>query len=292
MIRKNVINIMLLTLLIPFVLPLNANLLLNPSFESWSNLRIPTDWTVEDTTYTKIYKDSVRVFHGSYAVKMQRFQVGTGNNKGILQRVTIPGRGRYVASMRYYLTSDSVKGGLTITWRNASAGFISSWSTEYTETIPSPTWRVVRRAALSDTAPLNAVYADFIIRTYGLNANTPSGGTIFVDSVSFLNASAIEEQGDERARNQLRFEINPNPFFNQTQIKFSIDLGKLQALKIYDATGKLVKTITSVNKIPDHYTVVWTGDNEKGELVSPGIYFIALETQDGQKQIKKTLFLK
>lgn len=69
-----------------------TNLLQNPSFETWINSHQPgSPWRVEDTTYAKIYKESTRVFHGTYAAKLQRMLAGTGNNKGLLQRVAIPG---------------------------------------------------------------------------------------------------------------------------------------------------------------------------------------------------------
>ncbi|MBS4016561.1 MAG: T9SS type A sorting domain-containing protein [Candidatus Latescibacteria bacterium] len=291
--KKSIFLLIASVVMLSFFTPVFANLLLNPDFEAWTNFRQPSEWTVEDTVYAKIYKESTRVFHGNYAVKMQRFQIGTGNNKGIFQRVAIPGRGRYIASVRFYRNNDSVLGGLTITWRNANAGFISSWPVLYTDTI-LPSWQVVRKAAITDTAPTGAVYADFIIRTYGRGAPTPSpsGGTLFVDSVSFGAVTAIEEIGNSISANPLNLEVKPNPFSNTARINFSVNPADFGAVKIYDATGNLVRTIRSIGQAGSSYTTTWDGRNERGILSAPGVYFIVLETKQGQSQALKTMFLR
>jgi hypothetical protein len=283
----------ILTLALSCMMPAFANLLLNPDFETWTNFRQPTGWTVEDTVYTKIYKESTQVFHGNCAVKMQRFQVGTGNNKGITQRVTIPGRGQYIASARFYRNNDSVLGGLTITWRNASAGFIGSWPVLYTDSI-LPSWQVIRKAAITDTAPTGAFYVDFIIRTYGRSTPTPTpaGGTLFVDSVSFGLVTGIEELSDNINLHQLQLKVIPNPFFNTTQINFSINAADFGAVKIYDATGKLIRTIRSAEHTGNIHTAIWDGRNETGILSPPGVYFVVVETKQAQTQTAKILYLR
>lgn len=283
----------LLTLTLGCMMPAFANLLLNPDFETWTNFRQPTGWTVEDTVYAKIYQESTQVFHSNYAVKMQRFQIGTGNNKGITQRVTIPGRGQYIASVRFYRNNDSVLGGLTITWRNASAGFISSWPVLYTDSI-LPSWQVIRKAAITDTAPTGAFYADFIIRTYGRSTPTPSpaGGTFFVDSVSFAQVTAVEEMDGNLTKNLLQLEIKPNPFSGTARINFSINPADFSAVKIYDATGNLIRTIWSAEHAGGIYTTTWDGRNETGILSAPGVYFVVVETKQAQSQTAKTLFLR
>lgn len=293
MIKRNILIPIVCILIFGSLVPVFANLLLNPSFETWTNPRTPANWTVEDTIYAKIYKESTRVFHGAYAAKFQRFQVGETNNKGILQRVAVPGRGRYIASARFYRSSDSARCGLTITWRNSSLAFISSWSTIYADTV-LPTWQVIRKAAVSDTAPTGAAFADFIIRTYGRSIPTPSpsGGTFVADSVSFAAVTAIEETGNSLSKNSLQLDVKPNPFTNITQINFLVNPASFKAVKIYDATGNLVKTINSMNRNDAFFTTSWDGRNEKGITVASGIYFVALETKNAQTKTVKTLFLR
>jgi hypothetical protein len=273
------------------VTPIFANLLQNPSFETWNSVTSPTTWRVEDTNYARIYRESTVVFSGTYAAKLQRLQVGTGNNKGLLQRIILPlpSRGRYVARCRFYDNTDSVSGGMTITWRAADSSFISSWSTVYT--VNQASWQTVERSAVTDTAPANAAIADFLIRTYG-TSTTPAGGTYVADSASFDRFTGIEEQSGTELKNTLHVQVSPNPFNAKALISFSINPSNFKSLKIYDAAGNVVRTMTSPSYVNGAYKTSWDGRNEHAALCAPGIYFVTLETSNTATQTVKTLFLR
>jgi len=290
MTKRSIITILGIIFITGSLIPLfAANLLQNPSFETWTNPRTPANWTVEDTTYGKVYKESTRVFHGNYAAKLQRMLAGTGNNKGLLQRVAIPGSGRYIARCRFYDNTDSVSGGMTITWRRTDESFISSWSTAYT--VNSSSWQVVERASASDTAPTGAALADFLIRTYG-TSTTPAGGTFVVDSVFFDRYTGSIEEQTSSIKTQISLEVKPNPFTTSTLINFTMNPINFDAITVYDAAGNIVKTLTSLNHINGSYTATWNGYNEKGVLSAPGIYFVVLETKNAETKTIKTLFLR
>jgi hypothetical protein len=270
-----------------------GNLLLNPSFESWTNPRTPANWTVEDTVYCKIYKESTRVFHGQYAAKYQRLQAGTGNNKGLLQRVTIPGTGRYQASVRVWRTSDSANCGLVITWRRSDQSFISSWSTTYADTY-LPAWQVILRNSPTDTAPSAAAYADFIVRAYGYTTS-PAGGTFVVDSVYFARISGnVEEEFTENLIPL--FEVSPNPFSYTTTVSYLLTSNNSShTIKVYDAAGKVVRILSpNFNNSTDagKWYAVWDGKNNAGVRCAPGIYFIVIESPDFKIKRAKAILLK
>ncbi|MEO0084108.1 MAG: FlgD immunoglobulin-like domain containing protein [candidate division WOR-3 bacterium] len=275
-------------LFVSFVTPILAqNLLQNPSFENWTSLYQPANWTVEDTTYARVYKESTQVWHGSFAAKLKRLQAGTGNNKGLLQRITIPSRGQFVARARFLENTDSVSGGIVITWRDASQGFISSWPTVYT--VNSQNWQVVQKI---DTAPINAAIADFIIRTYG-SSSSPAGGTFVVDSAYFaLVGGDVDEANTNSNIQGLIFNITPNPFSDFTTISFNVDPKKFRCIKIYDATGNVVKTITQPITNSNPIYINWDGRDISGKLVPNGVYFITLETTDAKTKVAKALLLR
>lgn len=261
-----------------------VNLLQNPSFETWTSIRQPANWTVEDTTGAKVYKESTTVFHGTYAAKLQRMIAGTGTNKGLLQQVTIPERGQFIARCRFKENTDSVSGGMTITWRTSSGSFISSWSTQYTSN--SANWQVIQKI---DTAPLNAALADFIIRTYG-TSSSPAGGTVVVDSVFFERITGnIAENNSPISANRFSLEVSPNPFSDVATINFAIEPTSFRCVKIYDASGNVVKTITEPNYTPSGLQTYWDGRNTSGYLVPSGIYFVVLETDKSETKISKVL---
>jgi flagellar hook assembly protein FlgD len=98
--------------------------------------------------------------------------------------------------------------------------------------------------------------------------------------------------------------VTPNPFHKNLKIKFQIPSTKSQTnsdtkipnsklqplLKIYDASGRLVKSF-ALSPMPSVLSLVWTGDDDSGRMVPAGVYFIRLETGD-HKQVQKVILLK
>ena len=262
----------------------NINILQNPSFEIWSSLHQPENWIVEDTA--AVYKESTCVFHENYAVKLKRLQVGTGHNVGFFQIISIPARGRYTAHVRFFDNTDSLTGGITITWRRADTSFIIAWSTVYT--LNAPNWQVVQK---TDTAPLEAALVEFRFRTYG-TTTTPAGGTFVVDSAFFgLPEIGITESNKLPIITTLQL-IKPNPATSRlTQISFSLAEPSRISLKIYDALGRLVKTLINQYQTSGIYSITWDGKDEHKRTVTEGVYFYTLETPN-QTFTKKLVLMK
>jgi len=124
-----------------------------------------------------------------------------------------------------------------------------------------------------------------------------SDGTIYAGTTPNGDVFKYITIGIEEARSQMsetRLEVNPNPFRNRVDIRWQIAdsrfpnvdrqtpaIGNQQSvsLKIYDATGRLVRqwdyqTIRQSNQI------LWHGDNDSGNLVPSGIYFCCLSSSD------------
>ncbi len=72
--------------------------------------------------------------------------------------------------------------------------------------------------------------------------------------------------------------ITPNPFRQKTKINLCTgQMSKAAELKIYDATGSVIKNFplpTTYSILPT--TVFWDGTDTKGERLPPGIYFVRL----------------
>lgn len=84
----------------------------------------------------------------------------------------------------------------------------------------------------------------------------------------------------------------PNPFNSTTTISFTLNRSYLVALKIYDLSGKLVKTLLYENKMPGRYEVIWNGKETHGRMVSTGIYYYVLKIGENQLLSKRMLLLK
>ncbi len=71
----------------------------------------------------------------------------------------------------------------------------------------------------------------------------------------------------------------PNPFNPVTSITYGIDRRAFVSLRIYDVSGRLVRTLVEEVQEPGRrYTVTWDGRNRFGRNVSSGIYFYRLTT--------------
>ena len=65
----------------------------------------------------------------------------------------------------------------------------------------------------------------------------------------------------------------PTPFTGATTIRFSIPRRTQTSVRIYSATGTLVKTVCNSSLLPAHYSLVWDGRDDRGATVSRGVYY-------------------
>jgi hypothetical protein len=68
----------------------------------------------------------------------------------------------------------------------------------------------------------------------------------------------------------------PNPFNPGTRIGYYVDRESDVSLRIYDVTGRHVRTLTESRQSPGEYTELWDGTDEQGDPVASGTYFYRL----------------
>jgi hypothetical protein len=79
----------------------------------------------------------------------------------------------------------------------------------------------------------------------------------------------------------LRLDQNvPNPFNPSTEIRFVLDEAGPAKLNVFDASGRLVKTLAEGSQPAGEHRAVWDGTDTQGRPVPTGVYFYRLETQD------------
>ncbi len=76
--------------------------------------------------------------------------------------------------------------------------------------------------------------------------------------------------------------IRPNPFVSTTEISYALPVTSPISLKVYDITGKLVKTLVNGSQVPNFYRVSWNGIDDRGQKVGQGIYILRMETPSYQ----------
>jgi hypothetical protein len=72
----------------------------------------------------------------------------------------------------------------------------------------------------------------------------------------------------------------PNPFVTSARISFALKGEGLVPvnLKVFDVTGRVVRTLISDDLEPGRHSVSWNGLTDRGERVSSGVYFYELRT--------------
>jgi hypothetical protein len=84
----------------------------------------------------------------------------------------------------------------------------------------------------------------------------------------------------------------PNPFNPTTVIEFAVPRPGLVSLRIYDAGGRLVRTLLQRQyEAPVRERAVWDGRDHANRLVPSGVYFYRLEAGE-RSATRKMLLLK
>ena len=76
-----------------------------------------------------------------------------------------------------------------------------------------------------------------------------------------------------------------------TTIAFSLPKATKAELKVYNVSGRLVKTLENKELIKGEHKYTWRGLNNQGSKVASGVYFYKLKTSDYTKT-KKMLLIK
>jgi hypothetical protein len=83
----------------------------------------------------------------------------------------------------------------------------------------------------------------------------------------------------------------PNPFLTKTTIAYTVGKQTEIEIAIFDVRGRRVRTLVSRRASPGRYTTAFDGTDDRGERVSPGVYFYRLTTGE-QRSVKKMIILE
>jgi hypothetical protein len=83
--------------------------------------------------------------------------------------------------------------------------------------------------------------------------------------------------------------IWPNPFNPQTEITFEMPAAGFASLRIFDLSGRLVRTLESGQFGQGVHTSFWQGKNDAGRGTASGVYLAVLQTSNGLASRRLTL---
>ena len=81
----------------------------------------------------------------------------------------------------------------------------------------------------------------------------------------------------------------PNPFTNETKILFELSEESYVILSVYNIRGEKICVLIDEIIPAGTHTITWNGKNQKGQLLTSGIYFYELKTDFGTFRKKMSL---
>ena len=100
-----------------------------------------------------------------------------------------------------------------------------------------------------------------------------------------------EEEGSITPKDFELYQSYPNPFNNQTIIKYDLLKSCQVSLTIYNILGQKVKTLVNQRQEAGTKIINWDGKGEKGKDLASGIYFYQLKAGEAT-QTKRMALLK
>lgn len=106
----------------------------------------------------------------------------------------------------------------------------------------------------------------------------------------YAQGAQSTESREISVRTQLK-QVSPNPANKNINIAYSLSKNARATLKIFDISGRLVKTLVGFNQTSGLHSLLWDGKDNRGLTVKNGVYFIEMKTND-YKATKKLIILK
>jgi hypothetical protein len=103
--------------------------------------------------------------------------------------------------------------------------------------------------------------------------------------------SAIGPEGQTISFSSMLGNSRPNPMNPAGTIPFSVAEEGPVRLRIYDASGRIVRTLVDDMRAAGDYDATWDGRDDQGRAVASGNYFYQLSTANGS-QTKKLSLMK
>jgi hypothetical protein len=125
--------------------------------------------------------------------------------------------------------------------------------------------------------------AGFGTDTGSATARAPAGPHAFLLAQSGGTAAAdlLPDRTD-----RLALSIAPNPFAQGTTVSFALPSASPVRVSVIDVAGRHVASLTNGTRSAGRHSLSWDGRDAAGRAVSPGVYFVRLQSA-GQKETTK-----
>lgn len=120
------------------------------------------------------------------------------------------------------------------------------------------------------------------------SSNSPCGFLIGALDVG-CNPTAIDDEPPVLPVESRLYQNRPNPFNPVTTIRFDVAVATHVRLRVFDVTGRVVRTLVDRHLPVAEHVVEWDGRDDRGRALSSGVYFYRLDA--GELAVTKKLVL-
>jgi hypothetical protein len=157
---------------------------------------------------------------------------------------------------------------------------------------PDPGTPIDQAVVVTTTTDTTVVLPDSTQNKYVFVTAKDFNGNESEESNRELNplVTGVDDGGNVPVRTTLHQNV-PNPFNPTTTIRFELATAADVTLRIYDVSGRLVRTLVDESMPQARHDVTWNGLNDAGAQVASGVYFYRLTAGDFM-QVRKMTILK
>ncbi len=180
-----------------------------------------------------------------------------------------------------------LNGQLVVTW---GAGFSYY---EFLQPISGRLTDEAWRDMLQSAPPDVPVWASTFLDTLELGAITEPHHYVTKEEWEIQNFSGIKEHDSSDSSTDSRFYFSPVALGpDEILIKYKVTSSETTvSLKVFDATGKLIKILLEGKVERGNHSAKWDARNSQGEKLFQGVYFIQFDA-GGLKETKKLILIR
>jgi subtilisin family serine protease len=266
-----------------------ANLLINDivAGKPWIVNISPTSFSVApgDTKYVDVWADTSVTFSFSPGLNYDTLKITSNSETDVTTlvevRLNFPGG---TAIEFTNLEANGYVGKIDLTWRTASEFGIEAWQVVRSEEAEGDYTLVgVLQGQGTTNVPHDYLFTD---------SEVEGGRRYYYKLVSIDNmaqttygpVSAVAKVGPSVSV----FKLQTNPA-RYGDIRFSVFEKSRVSIKIYNITGRLIKTLVNGVLEPNTYSIRWDGTDDGGRSTGSGVYFIKMDAAGERSTLKLTL---